>query len=75
VEKMRDTVRNVDDAGEAPTTGLGTEISSLFSKVGLDSEIPELRGGSAGFSKSESQLRRVGKSGIKGSARSPKGGI
>jgi hypothetical protein len=33
----------VNDA-EIPSAGLGSEISSLFAKAGLKSDIPELRG-------------------------------
>jgi antitoxin FitA len=42
-EEVRDILRNVVD-DELPGVGLGTEISSLFSKVGLDSDLAELRG-------------------------------
>ena len=42
-EEVRDILRNVVD-DEPPAVGLGTEISSLFSKVGLDSDLAELRG-------------------------------
>lgn len=38
---LRDAVKQEDDT---PSAGLGTEISTLFAKVGLESEIPELRG-------------------------------
>ncbi|MGA3323373.1 MAG: toxin-antitoxin system [Terriglobia bacterium] len=43
-EEVRDILR--DAAKEEPTSvrGLGTEIASLFRKVGLDADIPELRG-------------------------------
>jgi antitoxin FitA len=43
-EEVRDILRNVVNEDEAPVGGLGTEISSLFSKVALDSDIAELRG-------------------------------
>lgn len=44
-EEVRDILRNVvnEEDGE-PAGGLGTEITRLFSKVGLNSEIAELRG-------------------------------
>lgn len=43
-EEVRDILRSVVDEEERPRKGLGTEIARLFSKVGLDSEIVELRG-------------------------------
>jgi plasmid stability protein len=43
-EEVRDILRDVVDEDEGPASGLGTEISCLFSKLGLDSEIAELRG-------------------------------
>lgn len=42
-EEIRDILRNAVHA-EDPGVGLGTEISSLFAKVGLEFDIPELRG-------------------------------
>jgi plasmid stability protein len=42
-EEVREILRNVVEE-ETPAVGLGTEISSLFSKAGLDSELAELRG-------------------------------
>lgn len=42
-EEVRDILRNAVHE-DAPTGGLGSEISRLFAKAGLDSEIPELRG-------------------------------
>ncbi len=42
-EEVRDILRNVVE-DEAPAGGLGTEISKLFSRAGLKSEIAELRG-------------------------------
>jgi len=43
--EVRDILRNVVvSEDDTPVGGLGTEISSLFSKVGLNSDIPELRG-------------------------------
>ena len=43
-EEIRDILRNAANQEEADTSRLGTEISRLFSQVGLDSDIPELRG-------------------------------
>ncbi len=43
-EEVRDILRNVANEGDTPAGGLGTEISSLFAKAGLDAEIVELRG-------------------------------
>jgi antitoxin FitA len=43
-EEVRDILRNAAKDEDVPTGGLGTEISALFAKAGLDSEIPELRG-------------------------------
>jgi plasmid stability protein len=43
-EEVRDILRNVVKENEVPAGGLGTEISDLFSQVGLDSDIAELRG-------------------------------
>ena len=43
-EEVRDILRNGVNKDEVPAGGLGTEISSLFSKAGLDSDIAELRG-------------------------------
>jgi plasmid stability protein len=43
-EEVRDILRNAVVHEEAPAGGLGTEISALFTRVGLDSDIPELRG-------------------------------
>ncbi len=37
---MSDKAKN----DSTPVGGLGTEISALFSRVGIESEIPELRG-------------------------------
>ncbi len=42
-EELRDILRNAANA-EVPAGGLGSEIASLFRKVGWDVEIPELRG-------------------------------
>ena len=43
-EEVRDILRGAVTEQHVPAVGLGTEISALFAKVGLDSEIPELRG-------------------------------
>jgi antitoxin FitA len=43
-EEVRDILRNAAKEEETPVGGLGTEIASLFTKVGLDTDIPELRG-------------------------------
>jgi len=43
-EEVRDILRVAVNKDEASARGLGTEIASLFTKVGLGSDIPELRG-------------------------------
>jgi antitoxin FitA len=43
-EEVRDILRNAVNEPDVPSAGLGSEISSLFAKVGLESDIPELRG-------------------------------
>lgn len=43
-EEVRDILRDAAKEEDTPPQGLGTEIASLFAKVGLDGEIPELRG-------------------------------
>jgi plasmid stability protein len=43
-EEVRDILRNAAKDEDVPPSGLGTEISALFAKAGLDSDIPELRG-------------------------------
>lgn len=43
-EEARDILRNAVNDEDLPVAGLGTEISALFAKVGLDSDIQELRG-------------------------------
>lgn len=43
-EEVRDILRAAMNDEDAPTVGLGTEISALFGKTGLDSDLPELRG-------------------------------
>jgi antitoxin FitA len=43
-EEVRDILRNAVKQKEAPAGGLGTEIASLFRRIGLKADIPELRG-------------------------------
>lgn len=43
-EEIRDILRNAVNEKNSPLNGLGTEISALFVRVGLDSDISELRG-------------------------------
>jgi plasmid stability protein len=44
-EEVREILRSVVHEEDALlTTGLGTEISSLFTKTGIDFDIPELHG-------------------------------
>jgi antitoxin FitA len=43
-EEVRDILRNAAREEDAPAGGLGTQIASLFKKIGLNTEIPELRG-------------------------------
>ncbi len=43
-EEARDILRNAVNEEDVPVGGLGTEISALFAKVGLDSDVRELRG-------------------------------
>ena len=43
-EEARDILRDALKDESAPPGRLGTEIASLFTKTGLDAEIPELRG-------------------------------
>jgi plasmid stability protein len=44
-EEVRDILRSaVHEDEDEPAGGLGTEISGLFAKIGLESDIPELRG-------------------------------
>jgi plasmid stability protein len=44
MEEVRDILRNAVNEPNLPTRGLGTEISALFVKAGLDSDISEMRG-------------------------------
>lgn len=43
-EEVRDILRNAVANEDAPSGGLGTEISRLFGKTGLTSDVLELRG-------------------------------
>jgi plasmid stability protein len=43
-EEVRDILRNATKDEGTPVRGLGTEIASLFGKIGLDADIPELHG-------------------------------
>jgi plasmid stability protein len=43
-EEVRDILRNAVKVEDSYAGGLGTGISSLFTKVGLEADIPELRG-------------------------------
>jgi len=43
-EEVREILRSVPDEAAVPASGLGTELARLFSKIGLDSDIPELKG-------------------------------
>ena len=43
-EEVRDILRSAVHEEEAPAGGLGTELSALFARNGIDFDIPELRG-------------------------------
>ena len=43
-EEIRDILRSAAVEEPLPTGGLGKEIAGLFAKVGLEADIPELRG-------------------------------
>jgi plasmid stability protein len=43
-EEVRDILRDAAKEELAPSRGLGSEIASLFKNVGLDADIPNLRG-------------------------------
>lgn len=43
-EEIRDILRSAANERDVPSGGLGTEISALFAKIGLESDIAELRG-------------------------------
>ncbi len=42
-EEVRDILRSATNEEEVLTGGLGTEIAGLFTRAGLEAEIPELR--------------------------------
>lgn len=41
-EEARDILRDAAKLEDSPARGLRTEIASLFKKIGLDADIPEL---------------------------------
>ena len=41
---MRDILRDAVKDEDRRAVGLGTEIAALFADIGLESDIPELRG-------------------------------
>ena len=43
-EEVRDILRSAAREEDVPAGGLGTEIASLFTKMGLDADVAELRG-------------------------------
>ena len=43
-EEVREILRSAAHQDELPSGGLGSDIASLFAKVGLEAQIPELRG-------------------------------
>ena len=43
-EEVREILHGATKEKAIPDGGLGTEIASLFRKIGLDTDIPELRG-------------------------------
>jgi plasmid stability protein len=43
-EEIRDILRSAAVEEPTATAGLGKEIAGLFSKVGLEADIPEMRG-------------------------------
>ncbi|HTX77493.1 MAG TPA: hypothetical protein VMD29_14890 [Terracidiphilus sp.] len=43
-EEAREILRTALHKDDAPARGLGTEIAELFRGIGLEQEIPELRG-------------------------------
>ena len=44
VAEIREILRNAAMAEEEPARGLGSDIAALFAGIGLDADIPELRG-------------------------------
>lgn len=43
-EEARDILRDAVKEEDTPAGGLGTDISSLFKEIGLEKDIPRLRG-------------------------------
>jgi antitoxin FitA len=43
-EEVKSILPSAANEQDVPAGGLGTEISALFTEVGLESDIPELRG-------------------------------
>ena len=43
-EEVREILRNASNEPEKPSTGLGTQIASIFAGKGLDFEVKEWRG-------------------------------
>jgi antitoxin FitA len=44
-EEVREILRNaVKDEGHRPRVGLGSQIAARFAGIGLDADIPQLRG-------------------------------
>jgi plasmid stability protein len=43
-EEVRDILRSAVNEKTPPAGGLGTEIARLFAHLGIDFEVPELRG-------------------------------
>jgi antitoxin FitA len=43
-EEVRDILRNAVFEPDVASGGLGTEVSALFADIGIESDIPELRG-------------------------------
>jgi plasmid stability protein len=43
-EEVRAILRDALKEDDSPAGGLGTEIASLFTRIGLEADIPELRG-------------------------------
>lgn len=53
-EEVRDILRSAVSGEETPSGGLGTDISRLFIKAGLSSDVGELRGHAIAPTKFES---------------------
>ena len=43
-EELCEILRHALKEDDSPAGGLGTEIASLFTKIGLETDIPEFRG-------------------------------